>query len=579
MDSDEEMGVNELVYDNVLTSLSAILKMSSVSFVDNAAQVNVVEAFDLPNLSVFSQPNLQLVFQVLCYYFPFIFKAVEQKTTPVLVPLIVNNRRLNAWFDVLETNNMFIESALIAPVASAKPVWILKSTQRYNDIYQSLFNILYCLHEFFTVKAAVQQFFEKKTSLDVDSQTNALFTYLETLKNVMATPFPNSLYTNLSFLQVISKLFHEALGVLENKASARRIEDFTAFLKYVLVTQNMLNTDIELFITVCSDYLEKPQLCFEFCGTRVMVPSSSNAGAAAVGPAAAVDADSDVGSSDSERSEDEEESSENEEFFAAEDEPEEQKELEGGVKTGTESKSDSSSQAPASGVTSTPQKRGLRQYLMSLIGLGGPSEPVVKRQYFGCKVIQRKCKKEGCHKWVDIGAPYCAEHLKSELSLEIKDSTVPNGGLGVFATAKIKHKKVICDYGGETIDEDEMSQRYGPGDDFEGIYVMQIEYLNKFHDAACLRSVGAIINHGDNPNVKSFSHTYRTANGKKAQKIQIKAKRDIQPGEELFLWYGDEYFSSDSDPNIKTKHRTISCAQKESTKDHPDSLSQMCGFK
>ena len=74
-----------------------------------------------------------------------------------------------------------------------------------------------------------------------------------------------------------------------------------------------------------------------------------------------------------------------------------------------------------------------------------------------------------CKRRCVIGLPYCWSHLQSEMNLKIKDSTIPDGGKGVFAQKKnidnnvpvFKSNDIITEYKGETITPQQKNQRYG----------------------------------------------------------------------------------------------------------------------
>ena len=118
---------------------------------------------------------------------------------------------------------------------------------------------------------------------------------------------------------------------------------------------------------------------------------------------------------------------------------------------------------------------------------------------------------ERCNRHVYDGVPYCAEHLSSELHLEIRKSTVPNAGNGLFAclpdttsrnelvfaanpTRKQKESGVrqrICEFEGEILNAEQLQERYG---DFTAPYALKVT-SNFFIDPAGYRSVGAMANH------------------------------------------------------------------------------------
>lgn len=193
------------------------------------------------------------------------------------------------------------------------------------------------------------------------------------------------------------------------------------------------------------------------------------------------------------------------------------------------------------------------------------------KKEFSCKVHQNKCAKTDCYTWVDIGYPYCKEHLASEMKLEIKTSTNPDWGLGVFAydptkqinlsrldimtsnakkqAAVFQEFDVICDYDGEHLSQKQFEERYRTPIDLLGVYIVQNPKWRKqkkqYIDAACLRGVGSIINHQESANC-IFVPT-RT-------KVQVQASRKIFHGQELYVNYGESYFWTRGD-----KYETKAC--------------------
>ena len=126
--------------------------------------------------------------------------------------------------------------------------------------------------------------------------------------------------------------------------------------------------------------------------------------------------------------------------------------------------------------------------------------------------------------------------------VEVKESTVDLGGLGVFATELIEkhemfesspvliwHRDLLLDYfklnGGKHLLTHHIFLWEGP-------------------DHAFCLGYGTIYNHSNNPNA-----LHRLVTDKKCPRIEFIAKREIQPGEEIFHHYapqaGDLVFADD----------------------------------
>lgn len=148
---------------------------------------------------------------------------------------------------------------------------------------------------------------------------------------------------------------------------------------------------------------------------------------------------------------------------------------------------------------------------------------------------QQQCTRTSC-----IGTPYCAEHMRSALNLCIRPSTIPGAGMGVFVCKSERSRaefvfrkgRVVCDYGGEVVSEEELTRRYG---DLTAPYGLAGDTDGYYEDAACLRGIGSMINHNaENTNVK-YHHDLRS------KKMVIVATQNIRDGEELFIDYGPDY--------------------------------------
>ena len=199
-------------------------------------------------------------------------------------------------------------------------------------------------------------------------------------------------------------------------------------------------------------------------------------------------------------------------------------------------------------------------------------QPVYKYEYrsdeagmskkFKCNLQCYRCAAQTgrgaqCTRKVCIGLPYCAQHMRSMLSLEIRPSDIPGAGLGVFAIRRIaKASKLvfhegdeIAEYFGECLTTQEHSKRYGSEQYGLGVYSYDDDAGNTI-DASCARSVASMINsHPNHHNCEAEILTDEKGPGG-CHIIRIVATEDIKDGEELLLNYGERYFSG-ADQNIK----------------------------
>jgi hypothetical protein len=101
-----------------------------------------------------------------------------------------------------------------------------------------------------------------------------------------------------------------------------------------------------------------------------------------------------------------------------------------------------------------------------------------------------------CGRQTVIGLGLCWTHLMSVRHLKIQTSTIPGAGKGLFALDRARpHRQVlfhtdaiICEYGGEILDEDEKDERY---EDKTAPYAVKIN-RNRYEDGATERGVGSL---------------------------------------------------------------------------------------
>lgn len=173
---------------------------------------------------------------------------------------------------------------------------------------------------------------------------------------------------------------------------------------------------------------------------------------------------------------------------------------------------------------------------------------------FECKLDSEQCRahtKAGaqCRKQCVIGLPFCYVHSRSELRLEIRDSTVAGAGKGVFAyNPHANHGRVfyrgdfICEYIGEVLTQNEVDERYGDTQDLTAPYVIQVS-AHLYLDAACRRGLAGCINHSTTPNVQFYRYQNR---------IRCRAVRNINHGTELKANYRANYL-------MQHNHKTVNC--------------------
>lgn len=188
-------------------------------------------------------------------------------------------------------------------------------------------------------------------------------------------------------------------------------------------------------------------------------------------------------------------------------------------------------------------------------------DPAVRRPLFECDLECEQCigaTRAGarCRRKTCLYLPYCAQHLKSELSLEVRPSAY---GLGLFAARDPRNPgRVVFRPGdwiasleGERMTKVELDGRYGPDEDNEiAPYAATAEH-GFVHDGACRRAVGQYANtrvqalrphllHYGACNAE-FHLRYTDMNGVNRHPRQfswIRATKVIREGDEIVAFYG-----------------------------------------
>ena len=166
-------------------------------------------------------------------------------------------------------------------------------------------------------------------------------------------------------------------------------------------------------------------------------------------------------------------------------------------------------------------------------------------RHLDAPLVSSRCKytknnHEQCKNKVVIGKNYCYVHRLYELHLQIKKSTIPNAGIGLFAIDKskgngevvFKKSQKICDYNGEVISLNRLNARYG---DTTAPYAIALN-KNKYEDGAINRGIGTVVNHSSNKSKVNCRFSIKRDNT-----AEIIATKNIKNGAELFVDYGDDY--------------------------------------
>ena len=157
-----------------------------------------------------------------------------------------------------------------------------------------------------------------------------------------------------------------------------------------------------------------------------------------------------------------------------------------------------------------------------------------------CNLTCKQCKadtKAGnrCGRMTCKQLPFCGQHSKSELGVQIKKSTIRGAGDGLFALKRFKKGDRIAPYTGERINAATKHARYGRSKNDVGPYVAQMS-KNDFIDAACTRGTGGYANS------KPGDNNAKLATNLRKHTVSVKATKNIPVGQEVFVAYGSNYF-------------------------------------
>src|SRR4029078_8214282 len=108
-------------------------------------------------------------------------------------------------------------------------------------------------------------------------------------------------------------------------------------------------------------------------------------------------------------------------------------------------------------------------------------------QNFSCTLHWQRCEASlangtRCPRSTCLHLPYCYFHIRTELQLEIKPSTLPNAGLGLFTLIARREGDDLGPYMAELLSKSDLDKRYSR---HQAPYALQIT-ADWFLDAACV---------------------------------------------------------------------------------------------
>lgn len=158
---------------------------------------------------------------------------------------------------------------------------------------------------------------------------------------------------------------------------------------------------------------------------------------------------------------------------------------------------------------------------------------------FTCQLECARCEAETksgaqCKRRTRKQLPFCFEHARSILHVDIRPSTIPGAGLGLFALQEFKNNDLIVPYKGELLTKDQVDERYGAG---LAKFVLQIN-KNTYIDSACSRGTGSFIN--TNPGNNNSRFSVYSGRGGYPPGASVRATKQIHIGAEIFVDYGEQ---------------------------------------
>lgn len=146
---------------------------------------------------------------------------------------------------------------------------------------------------------------------------------------------------------------------------------------------------------------------------------------------------------------------------------------------------------------------------------------------------------------------FCETHGKQRYGLSVRRSRIPNAGLGCFAEREFQLGECLGVYGGEPLYLDDYLERYGPLGYDQSEYCMQVG--DYFIDAREPRSCILRYVNSCSSNVRHFAPTFHfnatfvldaNANPFQLQHPRLFSTRRILVGEEILVFYGDQFWSA-----------------------------------
>jgi SET domain-containing protein len=143
--------------------------------------------------------------------------------------------------------------------------------------------------------------------------------------------------------------------------------------------------------------------------------------------------------------------------------------------------------------------------------------------------------------------------------LFVKKSNIPKAGKGLFTDSLIKKDDLILEYTGDIITWDEVVKRSEAGRGGYVFYISKKKCIDAFdHPDVLARYANDARGMGRVQGLRNNAvYTIKKGRG------YIQATRNIKPGEEIFVWYGPDYWDEHLEELKAFKKRVRSEAAKK----------------
>ena len=128
------------------------------------------------------------------------------------------------------------------------------------------------------------------------------------------------------------------------------------------------------------------------------------------------------------------------------------------------------------------------------------------------------------------------KHIKENASLYVDRSTIPQAGNGLFTRKAFKAGRIICYFAGELIDDAEAAER-NEGDRIHSFVQLSSGMILDTYGYDCFAKWANDARDEHRNNCRIFT----TFSGTGAY---LAASRDIDPGNEIFFDYGEQYWEA-----------------------------------